>query len=214
MRRAARLRPLVLRTLGLIAGLPVLALVLFLPFAGRFFDHDDPLEKADLIFVLAGDRVERWLEAVDLYKEGWAPRVLISPGVMSPMEPSLRAKGIVYPREGDLARDAVVASGVPADAVSVIAEPVDNTAQEAAALHRMLPQGANNRVIVVTSRYHTRRTGYAFRREFRNTPVRILIRGSRYSVVHPAAWWRHRGEARFLMYEIPKLAAYLAGLGE
>ena len=214
MRRAARLRPLVLRTLGLVAGLPVLALVLFLPFAGRFFDHDDPLEKADLIFVLAGDRVERWLEAVDLYKEGWAPRILISPGMMSPMEPSLRAKGIVYPREGDLARDAVVASGVPADAVSVITEPVDNTAQEAAALHRMLPQGSNNRVIVVTSRYHTRRTGYAFRREFRNTPVRILIRGSRYSVVHPANWWRYRGEVRFLMYEIPKLAAYLAGLGE
>ena len=30
--------------------------------------------------VLGGARVERWLEAVDLFKEGWAPAMVISPG--------------------------------------------------------------------------------------------------------------------------------------
>lgn len=215
MSRAARLRLLVPRALGLVVGLALLALLLFLPFAGRFFDHDEPLQKADLIFVLAGDRVERWLEAVDLYKEGWAGRIVLSPGPVGPIEHQLKARGINYPREGDLAREAVISSGVPADAVSVLAEPVDNTAQEAAALHRMLGAAANTRIIVVTSRYHTRRAGFAFRREFvGDSAASITVRGSRYSNVHPTQWWRHRGEVRYIMSELPKLLAYVAGLGE
>ena len=40
----------------------------------------------------------------------------------------LRARGVDYPREGDLARDAVIALGVPADAVTVLPGAVDNTA--------------------------------------------------------------------------------------
>jgi uncharacterized SAM-binding protein YcdF (DUF218 family) len=215
MSRAARLRLLVLRALGLVAGVSLLAFLLFLPFAGRFFDHEEPLEKADLIFVLAGDRVERWLEAVDLYKEGWAGRIVLSPGPVAKIEEQLKARGINYPREGDLARAAVIAAGVPPDAVSVLAEPVDNTAQEAAALHRMLAGTLNTRIIVVTSRYHTRRAGFAFRREFgRGSSPLITIRGSRYSSVDPARWWRHRGDVRYIMYEMPKLLAYVAGLGE
>ena len=214
MRRAAQLRPLLIRALGLLLGLPVLALIFFLPFAGRFLDHDDALEKADIVFVLAGERVERWLEAVDLYNEGWAPRIVLSPGPVLPIETQLRARGVVYPREGDLARSAVIAAGVPAEAVSVLDHAVDNTAHEAAELRRSIPVEERRRLIVVTSRYHTRRAGFAFHRAFRGTPTRVIVRGSRYSPAHPALWWRHRDEPRFIMTELPKLAAYLAGLAE
>ena len=213
MRHAARLR-LLLRTLGLLMAAPVFVLILFLPFAGRVLDHDDPLQKADLIFVLAGDRVERWLEAVDLYQEGWAPRIVVSPGPVASIEAQLRQRGIVYPREGELARNAVIAAGVPAEAVSVLPGWVDNTAHEATELRRLLPSDRQTRLIVVTSRYHTRRTGYAFRRAFENTPVQVIVRGSRYSTVHPTAWWKHRADARYIMYELPKFFAYLAGLAE
>jgi uncharacterized SAM-binding protein YcdF (DUF218 family) len=214
MRRVIRLLSVVPRALGLLIGLAVFAVLAFLPFAGRFLDHDDPLQKADVIFVLAGARIERWLEAVDLYREGWAPRLVLSPGPVHPIEAQLRERGITYPREGELARQAVIAAGVPAGAVGVLPGGVDNTAHEAAELRRLLSANRAERLIVVTSRYHTRRAGYAFRRMLKDTGVQVIIRGSRYSEAHPSQWWRHRREARFILSETPKYFAYLAGLAE
>ena len=43
----------------------VVGVLVFLPFAGRFLRQADELQRADLIMVLGGARVERWLEAVD-----------------------------------------------------------------------------------------------------------------------------------------------------
>jgi uncharacterized SAM-binding protein YcdF (DUF218 family) len=214
MTSAARRQPLVLRALRFVLIAAVLGTLLFLPFAGRYLDHQDPLEKADLIFVLAGARIDRWLEGVDLYKDGWAPKIVMSPGIVESIETRLRQQGVNFPRDGDLARDAAVALGVPADAVSVLAEAVDNTAHEAAALQRLFPPGQLRRIIVVTSPYHTRRAGFAFRRQFAGTPVQVIVRGSRYSGSVPSRWWRRRADIRFVMSELPKLALYFAGLGE
>ena len=214
MGRAASLRPLVVRTIRFAAAAAALAAILFLPFAGRFLARADPLQRADLIMVLGGARIERWLEAVDLYKEGWAPRLVLSPGLVSPLEIQLQARGVRYPREGDLARDAILALGIPSEAVMVLPNGVDNTAAEAALLRKTYPPGAIHRVIVVTSSYHALRAGYAFRREFASTGIEIIVRASRYDRAEPSRWWRHRQDIRFMMSELPKLAAYVAGLGE
>src|SRR5262245_51165514 len=103
MRRAAGLRRLFLRTVQLFLVAALIGGLVFLPFAGRFLRQSDELQHADVIMVLGGARVERWLEAVDLYKEGWAPAMVISPGIVSPLEAGLEARGVHYPREGDLA---------------------------------------------------------------------------------------------------------------
>jgi uncharacterized SAM-binding protein YcdF (DUF218 family) len=214
MRSAARLRPLALRTLQIAVISTAVGLFLFLPFAGRFLHAEDPLQRADLIIVLAGTRVERWLEAVDLYKEGWAPRIAVSPGPVDPVETELHARGVRYPREGELARDAIIASGVPPDVVTLLPNGVDNTAAEAAALFRASAGAPIRRVIVVTSPYHTRRAGFAFRRAFANTSVHVVMRASRYSDADPARWWTRRADVRFIMSELPKFAAYVAGLAD
>ena len=214
MGRAARLRPLLFRTAWMAAAALGLAAILFLPFAGRLLARADPLQHADVIMVLGGARIERWLEAVDLYKEGWAPLIVISPGQVSPLETQLHARGVRYPREGDLAHDAVLALGVPADRVVVLPNGVDNTAAEAALLGSAYPPGSIHRVIVVTSSYHVRRARYAFRRELERSGVEVIVRASRYDGAMPARWWTRRQDIRFMMSELPKLAAYLAGLGE
>lgn len=214
MGRAAGLRPLIVRVVTMVTAAVALAAVLFLPFAGRLLARADPLQHADLIMVLGGARIERWLEAVDLYKEGWAPAIVISPGQVSPLEIGLHARGVRYPREGDLARDAVVALGVPADRVVVLPNGVDNTAAEAALLRRTYPPGTIHRLIVVTSAYHVRRARYAFTRELEGSGVAVVVRASRYDDLQPARWWSRRRDIRFMMSELPKLAAYLAGLGE
>jgi len=211
---AASQRLRILRLCKLLLTACAAAALISLPFAGRFFSAADPLQRGDAIVVLAGSRVDRWLEAVDLFKEGWAPKILLSPGPVSKLEVELRAKGLKLPREGDLARDAVISLGVPADAVSVMPDGVDNTAAEAVALRRALPPGSSRRIIVVTSTYHLRRAGYAFRRELAGTGIEIVMHGSRYTEARPSRWWTRRDDVRYLMNEMPKYLAYLVGLGE
>lgn len=215
MRSAARLRPLVTRTLRLTLAASLLGCLLFLPFAGRFLHREDPLAPADMILVLAGTRTERWLEAADLYHEGWAPRLLVSPGPVDALEPELESRGVRYPREGELARDAIIATGVPPEVVAVLPGGVDNTAHEAEATVLHTSRGGRpHRIIVVTSPYHTRRAGFAFRRAFAGTGVEVLVRGSRHSPSDPPRWWRQRADVRFVVSELPKVLLYAAGLRE
>jgi uncharacterized SAM-binding protein YcdF (DUF218 family) len=209
----ARLRRAIARVCAVALTLGVLGTLCFLPFAGRFLVREDPLEPADVIFVLAGARVERWLEGVDLYREKRAPVIALSPGPTERAELELRARGIRFPSEAEMARDVMQQLGVPAEAVRILPGSVDNTAQEAEALHRLVRETAWQRVIVVTSSYHTRRTGFAFRREFKGDHVRVFVRASRYDESEPGRWWRHRPDIRFVTSELQKLVLYGLGLG-
>jgi uncharacterized SAM-binding protein YcdF (DUF218 family) len=208
MRRAAR-RTLIALT---IAGACLLAWALLE--GGRFLQHEDPLEHADALYVLGGSRMERPLEAVDLYRAGYAPAILFSPGREEQAEIIARERGLRVQRDVGTVRDALVAFGIPAGAVLVPNASVDNTAQEAALLRTIAAQRGWHTVIVVTSKYHTRRTAFAMRRELAGSGVRIVVRASRYDFSDPARWWRHRGDARFVMEEWPKLIAYRLGLAE
>jgi uncharacterized SAM-binding protein YcdF (DUF218 family) len=201
------------RVCGIAALTACVLLAAFLPFAGRFLVREDPLARADAIVVLAGARVHRWLEGVDLYREQWAPHVILSPGPMEALEVKLKAQGVRFPLEGELARDAMIQMGVPADAILLLPGGMDNTAHEAWTVKDAVTAKGWRRLIVVTSKFHTRRTGFTFRREFGGTPVEIIVRASRYDQSHPARWWRARPDIRSVLFELPKLLAYWLGAG-
>lgn len=209
-----RVRRVVRRTLLVLVTLVPIATIAFIPFAGRFLVREDPMQASDAIFVLAGARAERWLEGLDLYREGLAPRLVLSPGLEETAESLVRQRGIRYPPEADLARDAILQMGVPPSAVSVLDGWVDNTAQEAAKLHALASTDGWHRVIVVTSKYHTRRAAFAFHREFAGSGIQILMRASRYDSSDPAHWWRKRADIRYVLFEYEKLVFYRLGLGE
>lgn len=209
----ARLRRAFARVCLATGVLGVVALVGFLPFAGRFLVREDPLAASDAVFVLAGGTVDRWLEGVELLRERHAPLIVLSPGRLDPAEIDVRAKGIRWPNDGELARAAILQLGLPEDVVQILPGNLDNTAQEAEALHRHINQSGWRRVIVVTSPYHTRRTRLAFRREFAGSQVDVIVRASRFSESDPARWWRHRADIRFVTSELQKVVLYGLGLG-
>lgn len=198
----------------LIAQLIVLLLVAgSLPFAGRILYHEDPLAKSDAVFVLAGSRITRWLEASDLVREGWAPEIALGGGYRESLERKLLERGVRIPSEGEVARNALLQLGHPPDRVRILGY-TDNTAEEARMLQREAVARHWSRVIVVTSKLHTRRAGVAMRRAFSNTKVEILMRASRYDDDDPAHYWRKRRTIRSLLAELPKLAAYWIGIGD
>src|SRR6516164_7642694 len=155
---------------------------------GRFLQHEDPLEHADAIVVLAGTRLE-------------------------PAVRMIRACGIPFPLESEQQRDTLIRLGVPASAIMADDGFVDNTASEANLVRDLVIARHWHRVIVVTSKFHVRRAGFAFRRGLEGTGARPLMRASHYDPSDPANWWRTRADVRFGLSEWGKLVLYWLGLG-
>ena len=180
---------------------------------GSFLAREDPLEKADAIFVLAGTAMTRQLEGADLFLAGYAPRIVLTREPSDPAFDVIAKKGLVFPTAADRARDVYLALGIPLDAVVVPDRLHRSTAAEAITLRELARMYQWRRVIVVTSKYHLRRAGFAFRRELDGTGVEVMMRGSRYDRAVPERWWRVRADIRDILSEVPKLLAYAAGLG-
>lgn len=181
--------------------------------AGVFLAREDPLQKADAIMVLAGSQVERPLEAADLYLEGWAPVIVLTYGIQDPALAVLAERGGRLSRGEDQVRDALINTGIPATAFIVPPRVHDNTADEARTVAALSRERGWRRVIVVSSKYHLRRAGFAFRRELDAAGVEVLMHGSRYDDANPPRWWSTRSDIRWMLSEVPKYAAYLLGLG-
>lgn len=212
-RRPWRALRLLVRALGLFALILLIAAAAACPWAGRYLIVDQPLQPADALVVLAGGLTDRWLEGADLYREGYGKTVLLSPGYADPVGDNLRAKGVRYPREVDVVRDALEQLGVPPSAILIMPGGYDNTADEAAGARRIALDRGWRSVIVVTTQYHTRRTLFAFQREFRDTAITVQVRGSRYNNPSPDGWWRSRSDLRWVISELQRLAMYRLGLG-
>ncbi|MEN3337301.1 MAG: hypothetical protein V7647_977 [Acidobacteriota bacterium] len=203
---------MVLRLVAITLSLAAAACICLFPFAGRYLVVEQPLEHADAIVVLAGAHAERWLEAVDLFRDGWAPRIVLSRGRIEDAEARLVALGVRFPQDAELVRDAMLQMHVPPAAILMLPESLDNTAQEAASSRRMAIASGWRRIIVVTSKYHSRRASYAFEREFRGTPVHVVVRTTRYDPSMPARWWTTRADVRYVTSELQKLAVYRLGV--
>jgi uncharacterized SAM-binding protein YcdF (DUF218 family) len=181
--------------------------------AGSLLTHEDPLRKADAIVVLAGTRMTRPLEGADLYLEGYAPRIVLTREPQDAGDTVVAKRGFRVQADADRARDVFIDLGVPRDAILVPDRIHDSTAAEAITVRELAAQHHWRTVIVVTSRFHLTRAGFAVRRELAGSSVEVVMRASRYDPLRPEQWWARRGETRWVVAEFPKLIAYLLGLG-
>jgi uncharacterized SAM-binding protein YcdF (DUF218 family) len=210
LRQPRSLRPYLLAA-GLLACAGAVTLWLQI---GRLLALEDPLTRADAIFVFAGTRVERPLEAADLYLDGFAPVVVLTrAGSEQDAVELARGRGVSIPTEYDAARTLLLGLGVPSDSIIAPERLHDNTGEEAVTLRELAITHGWRRVIVVSSKYHLRRVALASRRALRGTHVEVVVRGTRYDPSHPDRWWQHRADVRWLISEVPKLVAYTLGLG-
>ena len=114
---------------------------------------------------------DRSLAGLDLFRAGKAPRLLFTGGA-SPFSPGQLPEGQHYLQEAALL-------GVP-EAAMASTPPVFNTADEAVAIRRLLPDG-QSRVLLVTSAFHMRRSQRLFERQGLQVltfPVDFQARGS------------------------------------
>ena len=204
-------RPLLRATAAAVLVLLILAAVA-LPRLGGWLVVEDPLAKADAIYVLGGTRFERPLEAVDLYKAGWAPTIVLVQQVADWGELWLDEQGIKVASELQIQVELLERLGVPATAIEVLG-PQSSTADEADALLVTMRNHGWSSVIVVTSKQHTRRAGLSMRRVV-SEGVKVTVRASRYDRADVNRWWTNRSTLRFTLFETQRLAAYWLGLAD
>lgn len=115
---------------------------------------DPKCAKADaIVAVSGGDTSARVAEAVKLYNQGWADKLVFSGAALDTTGPS----------NAEAMRDQAINVGVPSSAILTESNSQDTT--ENAFLTSALV-GSVNRIIVVTSPYHQRRAGLEFKHFF------------------------------------------------
>jgi uncharacterized SAM-binding protein YcdF (DUF218 family) len=196
-----------LTRLAAVAAIFLALAALAAPRLGAWLVVVDPLQKADAIFVLGGTMFERPLEAADLYHEGWAPRLLLMRQVADEGERELHRRGIPFQREIDVQVEVLTRLGVPRGAIEVLDEQ-NSTRDEGIALRAVVAANHWQRVIVVTSKQHTRRAGMVMNRQLADTGAQAIVRASRYDKADVDGWWRNRSTLRFTLFETQRLIAY------
>lgn len=172
---------------------------------------EDPLTEADAIVVVAGGAPFRERAAADLYRQGWAPRVVLSRSTNPAGVEALVALGV---RSLDLqaeSRAAVLRYGVPATAVVTFEDPVRITEEELGVLQREARARKWRRLILVTSPEHTRRVKTIWYRRG-NGGMEVIVRPSPYSSGPADGWWRDRRLAETVLHEYLGLAAIYLGV--
>jgi uncharacterized SAM-binding protein YcdF (DUF218 family) len=180
---------------------------------GSFLVVQDPLQKADAIFVLGGTRFERPLEAVELYKAGWASQVALVRQVSDYGEVHLMKQGIPYPREVDAQVEVMTRLGVPLSAITIFNE-ANSTAEEAETLRAAAVANRWSRVIIVTSKQHTRRARLVMKRRTSDVGLEIVTRYSRFDEANTEQWWSNRSTLRFTLFETQRLFGYWIGVAD
>jgi len=208
-RQGGRFRRFIIAALLLVAAAGVYAFLNL----GRWLAPEDPLVKADAIFVLAGTLAERPLEAADLYQAGYAPVILITRELPEPAMLVAESRGAHLPQRYELNRQMLVELGVPPSAILTSDHVHDNTAAEAATLRDFAQKLGWKKVIVVSSKYHLRRIALVCRRQLRGTGVQLVLHATRYDPSVPERWWTRRSDIRWIVSELPKVLAYSVGLG-
>ena len=150
--------------------------------------RDEP-ESAAAIVVLSGGVPYRAMQGADLYKLGWAPEVWLTEDRDPRKEAALSPLGVELFIDADDNRRILEAMGVPTDAIRVIGQSVRNTADEVREISRRLSETGGERVIIVTSPFHTRRVRSLWRRLVGNAPEALLQPATR-DPYDGARWWR------------------------
>ncbi len=191
-------------TAGALLALAVACRLWLLPAMGRFLIDDEPAGKADLIVVLTTGSAyyPRLIEAARLFETGAAPRILINGDRKTPALRRLEARGYrpAVPWYENHLR-VLELLGVPrSDVVPVSVEDAYDTISEARALGPELERLKVRSILLVTSRFHTRRAATIWRSLYGGR-LKITPVAAREDPFDPEGWWRDGRQIRWVMAE-------------
>lgn len=186
----------------------------------RLYEHlslNEPPRPVDLIFVLAG-RMERKPYGLELYRAGFAPRLLLSVGRyevskmrkvdFQSVDELIAERDRTVPDERHFFCD-MSASGTRIEQLKL---PQWNTYGEVVALREFLQSDMPRSVMVISTDVHLRRVATVFNRVFRGVPIKAYYCPvpTQSSTLRKGEWWMRHEDRHYVLKEAIKLVAYHA----
>lgn len=185
---------------------------------GQFLISEDELQKAEAMFVLGGDSYDRGNLAADLYRKGFSGKIVC---LGENIPTVFRALGISYSEsevteiniemsfknpENPITSD-TGNSGV--DSSVVILKKGTSTMEEVESILAFCNAYNLKKVIIISSKFHTRRIRMVCEKILKNTGIEFIIAGAPSSIYSEEEWWKSEEGLIMLNNEYVKLFYYL-----
>ncbi|MDQ0242540.1 hypothetical protein J2S09_000076 [Bacillus fengqiuensis] len=159
------------KSIFLIIGIAlVFSIIMMLKEAGNFLVINEKPVKSDVIIVLSGGGIERLEKGVELYKNGFAPYVMISNG------------------QEDGLYEAAQKMGVPSNSI-ILENQASSTTENALFTKKLMSKHQFQSAIIVSSNYHMRRVKSNYTKIRSNREMKLIycsVPDNRYD---PSRWW-------------------------
>jgi uncharacterized SAM-binding protein YcdF (DUF218 family) len=170
----------------------------------------DPLGPAKAVVVLSGRVPFRAMEAASIYRDGLAPEVWLTKEVVRPEEQALGRLGVALVRDEVYNREVLERLGVKSSAIRLLGDGVWNTVDEMRLIAGEVSRDGGDRVIIVTSKAHSRRVRATWSALVGDHPSAI-IRYAREEPYDARRWWRNTRDALDVSREVFGLMNVWAG---
>lgn len=171
---------------------------------GSYLIVDEIPQKSDAVVVLntGVEYYPRIVEAARLYRIGFTPKVIINGNRKSEVLRELERKGFrpCCPWDEDRKRILEVLGVPEKDIISISAEDAYDTITEAAAVGVRLIDWGLKRVIVTTSKFHTRRAQFVWTRLYKDR-LKIFAVSAKTDPFDPKGWWKEGRQIRWVLAE-------------
>jgi uncharacterized SAM-binding protein YcdF (DUF218 family) len=196
--------------LGALLGIVAVLLLWGASGIGQWLMVADPLEPAKAIVVLSGRVPFRAMEAASFYREGLAPEVWLTKEVRTPEELALDRLGVPVIRGDAYNREVLERLGVKPEAIRLLDDGVWNTVDEMRLIAGELGRDGGDRVIIVTSKVHSRRVRATWAAIVGGSP-KAIVRYAREEPYGARGWWRNTRDALDVSREVFGLMNVWAG---
>ena len=183
---------------GVLLGVAALALA-FLGAGNFLVAPAQPPARADLLVALGGDNGGRAYGVLDLYRKGFAPRVLLT----GPDGGFSRTRAAYLNWRARYLID----EGIPERAILFDRRAV-NSWEEAVNTLALMRAMKLNRVLVVSDPPHTRRLSWVWDKVFAGSGMAYTLVAAEQEDWDAAHWWRTSSNAQYVFREYIKLAYY------
>jgi uncharacterized SAM-binding protein YcdF (DUF218 family) len=172
----------------------------------KFFTVNNATAGADVIVVLSGGKDTRIPHAINLYSEGFAPRILLT----DEKKRNIRFVHL-FPTNQEIAQAMIdeLEMNIPVMTIPSLKGGATSTFDEAYDLLKFCQKKRFRHLILVTDAFHTRRAYHAFQTVFENTEIRIEMSAASNEIFNENNWWTSDQGISAYVLESIKYPVYL-----
>ena len=182
--------------------LGISAFLVFIFIVNSILVENNPPEKSDYIVVISGgDTIGRTKKGIELYKQAYAPKLLLSGDAADPKSPS----------NAKVMKTYAIKNGVPEEDI-IIEENSKDTKQNATeSILKLIKVGPQQQIILVTSPYHSKRARIEFQKAFKNQTIDAkIISVNANDKNWGRYWWAKPKSLIIATFELLKLPVVIA----